>query len=161
MAQFTTQLIALSRRRATASGLDSPRVLTWLPLVSILLGIVSLFHLVQTSEVASTGYNIQELQAEETNWKVRNEQLALEVARAKSLSAVEQDASRRLGMVRPKDTVYLQPSREVLAMRASPISRGEVRDVPELEKPAPQKEKSPLLVIQQALASALVPRQQR
>ncbi|MGI5835494.1 MAG: FtsB family cell division protein [Chloroflexota bacterium] len=162
MAQFTTQFIALSRRKAAArSGLDSSMLLTWLPLVSILMGIVCLFHLVQTSEVTSTGYNIQELQVEEANWKVRNEQLALEVAKAKSLTAIEEEAINRLGMVRPNETVYLQPSNEVLAMRASPSSRGDVRDVPDLEKPAPPEEKNPLMVVQQALASALAPRQQR
>lgn len=162
MAQLSSQYVALSHRNVTAtSGLNSPKILTWLPLASILLGIVSLFHLVQMSDVASTGYNIQELQSDEAGWKVRNEQLALEVARAKSLSVIEDEATHRLGMIWPKETVYLRPSTELLASRASPISRGEPRDVPELGKPVQQGGKSLIMIIQQALASALAPRWQR
>lgn len=158
MAQLFSQSIALPHREVPATPrLCSPAVATWLPLVAVLIGIASLFHLVQTSEVTFTGYNIQELQVEESNWKLRNEQLALEVARAKSLAVIETEAARRLGMVPAKEAVYLQPPKEVLASRTSPVSRGEARSVPELEKPASPEAKDPIRLVQQALSSALAP----
>jgi len=137
---------------------NSGSVATWLPLAVVLLGIASLFYLMQTSELTSTGYNIQELQGEESYWRMRSEQLALEVASAKSLAVVEAEAAKRLGMLRAKESVYLQPTAPVLALRASPASRGEARPVPGLEKPAPDQSKGAVEVVQQFLASALAPR---
>lgn len=135
-------------------------VATWLPLAGVMLGIASLFYLVQTSDLASTGYNIQGLQGEESNWRMKNEQLALEVARAKSLAVVETEATKRLGMVRAKESVYLQPPAPVLALRASPASRGESRPVPEMEKPVPGEPKGAVESVQRLLSSALAPRHQ-
>ncbi len=133
-------------------------VATWLPLAGVLLGIASLFYLVQTSDLASTGYNIQELQGEEGNWRMKNEQLALEVARAKSLAVVEAEATKRLGMVRAKEPVYLQPPAPALALRASPASRGETRSAPEMERPVSNEPKGAVESVQQLLSSALAPR---
>ena len=162
MAQLSSQLIGLPYREEKAtSTLSSPKLTTWLPLISILLGIASLFHLVQMSDVTSTGYNIQALQSDVADLEARNEQLALEVAKAKSLAVIEGEATRRLGMVRPNEIVYLNPSNDMLALRASPTGRGENRAVLEMEKPEPKPSQNPFQVIQQALASALAPRQPR
>ncbi len=153
--------MALPRRDLSATPrVDSPGVVTWLPLAGILIGMASLFHLALTSELTTTGYSIQELQVEESDWKLRNEQLALDVARARSLAVVEEEATRRLKMVRPKDTVYLEPSNGVLASRSSPSSRGEARGAPELEKPEPTSRKDALQVLQQAVSGVLAPRPQ-
>jgi cell division protein FtsL len=66
--------------------------------------LVALVYLVQISGVATTGYDIQRLQAERDDWQLRNEQLQLELAKRKSLTWIESEATSRLGMVRPEPT---------------------------------------------------------
>ena len=66
-----------------------------------------LVYLLQTSGVASTGYEIQRLQSERDDWQLRNEQLQLELAKRQSLTWIESEATGRLGMVRPEPTALL------------------------------------------------------
>jgi hypothetical protein len=63
--------------------------------------------------VASTGYDIQRLQVERDDWQLRNEQLRLELAKRRSLTWIEAEATGRLGMVRAEPTAltYLKTSR--------------------------------------------------
>jgi hypothetical protein len=70
-------------------------------------------YLLQTSGVASTGYDIQHLQTERDDWELRNEQLRLELAKRRSLTWIESEATARLGMVRPEPTAltYLKVAR--------------------------------------------------
>lgn len=76
----------------------------WLPIILLAACAVALVYLVQTSGVATTGYDIQRLQAERSEWQLRNEQLTLELAKLHSLSWVQSEAVGRLGMVRPDPT---------------------------------------------------------
>jgi cell division protein FtsL len=69
---------------------------------------VALMYLAQTSGVATTGYDIQRLQAERSEWMIRNEQLKLELTKLRSLAWVESEAVRRLGMQRPESVTYLR-----------------------------------------------------
>jgi len=131
-------------------------------LASVLMGIASLFYLAQTSDLAATGYSIQELQAEESDLKLKNEQLALEVAKAKSLSAVEAEATKRLLMVPAKNLVYVQASPvDDGPVRAASASRGEPRSVPALEKASAPPSPGLLDVLKDTMASALAPRSLR
>ena len=100
------QLPVLGRVKATA----------WLPTVLLAVCAVALVYLVQTSGVATTGYDIQRLQAERGEWQLRNEQLKLELAKLHSLSWVQSEAVDRLGMVRPDPStlVYLRVQRRAL-----------------------------------------------
>lgn len=82
----------------------------WLPMVLLSACAVTLVYLVQTSGIATTGYDIQRLQVERNNWTLRNEQLRLELAKRRSLAWVESQAVGRLGMVRPASVTYLQDS---------------------------------------------------
>lgn len=140
--------------------LYSPRLAAWLPLASVLVGIASLFYLALTSELTTTGYSIQELQVEEGNWKLRNEQLALELARAKSLAMVEAEATNRLLLTRPKGIVYLQARSTDAIRRASPASRGQARSVPALEKTVAYSGTDPLDPVRNSISSLLAPRSQ-
>lgn len=159
-ARLSSQSMVLPRREPYAAPrLDHPGIVAWLPLASILVGIVSLFYLAQTSELTTTGYNIQELQTEEKNWKLRNEQLALELARARSLAAVEREAIGRMLMVQPKQVLYLRTSPVTGTLRASPSSRGEDHRLPALEKAEPQVS-DPLGPVRDSLVSLLTPRPQ-
>lgn len=88
------QLPLLGRLWATA----------WLPSVLLAASLVALMYLGQTSGVASTGYDIQHLQAERDDWQLRNEQLRLELAKRRSLTWIEAESTGRLGMVRAEPT---------------------------------------------------------
>ena len=87
-----------------------------LPTVLLAVCAVALVYLVETSGVATTGYDIQRLQAERTEWQLRNEQLKLELAKLRSLSWVQSEAVGRLGMVRPDPNtlVYVRVQRRAL-----------------------------------------------
>jgi cell division protein FtsL len=94
------QLPVLGRIKASA----------WLPAILLAACAVALVYLVQTSGVATTGYDIQRLQAERGEWQLRNEQLKLELAKLRSLTWVQTEAVNRLGMVRPdpKSLTYVR-----------------------------------------------------
>ena len=100
------QLPLLGRLKASA----------WLPTVLLAVCAVALVYLVETSGVATTGYDIQRLQAERGEWQLRNEQLRLELAKLRSLSWVQSEAVERLGMVRPDPNtlVYIRVQRRAL-----------------------------------------------
>ncbi len=162
LAEISSQPMALPRRiKREPMRLYSPRFAAWLPLASVLVGIVSLFYLTQTSDVATTGYSIQELQVEENNWKLRNEQLALNVAKAKSLASVQAEATKRLGMVPAKNVVYLKAASADAPQRPAPASRGEARSVPALEKPGVAPSRSLLDTMGVSISDVFAPRSSR
>ena len=76
----------------------------WLPTMLVAWLLVALMYLVQTSGIATTGYDIQRLQTERDDWQLRNEQLQLELAKRHSLTWIESEATTRLGMVRAEPT---------------------------------------------------------
>jgi hypothetical protein len=76
----------------------------WLPSVLLAACLVALMYLLQTSGIATTGYDIQRLQTERDDWQLRNEQLQLELAKRQSLTWIESEATGRLGMVRAEPT---------------------------------------------------------
>lgn len=158
MAQVSSPLIAIpSRELNRPYNLYSPAVAAWLPMAIILAGIVSLFYLAQTSEMASTGYNIQELQAEESDSKLRNEQLALDVSRARSLASVESQAVTRLLMVPAKQVVYLRAADAAASTRLAAAASGETLGARALEKPAAGSSGDLLDSVRFAISSVLAP----
>jgi hypothetical protein len=76
----------------------------WLPSILLAACLVALVYLLQTSGVATTGYDIQRLQSERDDWQLRNEQLQLELAKRQSLTWIESEATGRLGMVQAEPT---------------------------------------------------------
>jgi hypothetical protein len=85
----------------------------WLPSTLLAGSLVALMYLLQASGVAATGYDNQRLQIERDDWQLRNEQLRLELAKRRSLTWIESEATGRLGMVRaePMALTYLQVAR--------------------------------------------------
>ena len=85
----------------------------WLPTVLVAALLVALMYLVEASGIATTGYDIQHLQAERDDWQLRNEQLQLELAKRHSLTWIESEATGRLGMVRatPTALTYVKVTR--------------------------------------------------
>jgi hypothetical protein len=85
----------------------------WLPSILLAACVVALMYLLQTSGVATAGYDIQRLEGERDDWELRNEQLQLELAKRQSLTWIESEATGRLGMVRAEPTAltYLKTTR--------------------------------------------------
>jgi cell division protein FtsL len=85
----------------------------WLPSILLAGCLVSLVYLLETSRIATTGYDIQRLQVERDDWELRNEQLQLELAKRRSLTWIEAEATSRLGMMRAEPTAlsYLKTTR--------------------------------------------------
>ena len=76
--------------------------------VLLLLGLAPPAYLLQTGGALTTGYEIQKLERERTAWTNRNQQLEVEIARARSLAWVEHEAVYRLGMQRPAQATVIQ-----------------------------------------------------
>jgi hypothetical protein len=104
---------ALEWRDESVPLLGRLRATAWLPSMLLAASLVALVFLLQTSGVATVGYDIQRLQAERADWQLRNEQLRLELAKRRSLTWVEAEATGRLGMQRPEagSLVYLRTTR--------------------------------------------------
>ena len=77
--------------------------------VFVLVALLSLAYLSLTSVVSSAGYEVGALESTRDDWKLQNDQLSLQVAEARSLSAVEREA-KRLGMGPPAKVIYLPAS---------------------------------------------------
>jgi len=77
-------------------------------LVLALLALAPPAYLLQTGGAMSTGYEIQKLEKERTAWMNRNQQLEVEIARARSLIWVEHEAVHRLGMQRPPQSIVIK-----------------------------------------------------
>ena len=80
----------------------------WVPLVILVVGLVLLLYSMQLGSVTTSGYDLQRLQAEQKEWRQRNEQLQLELAKVQSLAWIEVEAVRRLGMQKAGAVTYLE-----------------------------------------------------
>jgi hypothetical protein len=78
------------------------------PLLIMVAGLVGLLYSMQLGSVTTSGYDLQRLQAERGEWRQRNEQLELELAKSQSLAWIEVEAVRRLGMQRAERVTYLE-----------------------------------------------------
>jgi hypothetical protein len=80
----------------------------WVPLVILVGGLVLLLYSMQLGGVTTSGYDLQRLQAERNEWRQRNEQLELELAKVQSIAWIEVEAVRRLGMQKAGRVAYLE-----------------------------------------------------
>src|SRR3954470_12057541 len=88
----------------------------FLILIALLLGLAPPAYLLQTGGALTTGYEIQKLERERSSWINRNQQLEVEIARARSLAWVEHEAVYRLGMQRPAQTVVIKVDAPIPAL---------------------------------------------
>jgi cell division protein FtsL len=95
---------AVTVRRRTSGAL-------MFTLVALLISAVGLLYLVQTSRVASLGYQASRLQREQEAQGLANEQLSYDVARYESLPLVQRVAEDQLGMQPMGDYRYLEVAR--------------------------------------------------
>lgn len=132
MAAAMLETLAPRRRWLTwAPGLHGGPILLWLlPLVA--LTALSTSYLATTGETVTLGATVQHLRADRDNQREVNRQLEFELAKLQSLTWVENEAIRRLGMQRAVPAVFLvadralPPSSRVLpaSLARRPVSPG-------------------------------------
>lgn len=93
-------------------------------LIVLTISIVGLLYLVQTSHVASLGYEVSRLERQRMDVALENQRLTYEIARRQSLPTVEDMARDELGMQPMGTHIYL----------TVPAPAGE-----QLELPSPQE----------------------
>ncbi|MBI4300830.1 MAG: cell division protein FtsL [Chloroflexi bacterium] len=98
--------IAASKERAQELA-GHGDLLAFLPLIMAIVSLASLLLLVQTSRVATAGYDIRRLEQLRESWRQRNYELDVEVSRLQSLERVETEARSRFHMVEPSGYVYV------------------------------------------------------
>ena len=74
----------------------------------VFVGFAAASYLAYTGNAATSSYAVQRTRAERDAWKMRNEQLRVELAKLRSLSWVEHEAVIRLGMQKPAQLSYLK-----------------------------------------------------
>ncbi len=104
------------------SALPRLTLLVWFTLLTLLVGVVAASYLAYTGNIARANYDVQKLQTERDQWRMRNDQLRGELAKVHSLTWVEHEAVTRLNMQRPVQLTYLQISGAQPAAAGAPNS---------------------------------------
>lgn len=104
------------------SALPRLTLLVWFTLLTLLVGVVAASYLAYTGNIARANYDVQKLQTERDQWRMRNDQLRVELAKVHSLTWVEHEAVTRLNMQRPVQLTYLQVSGPEPASAGAPNS---------------------------------------
>ena len=126
MAQIASKLSLIAAPSLPAwPALPRWRVILWLGALTALAGVVAASYLASTGTRATASYSIQRLQAERDAWRTRNEQLRVELGKARSLTWVEHEAVGRLKMQKATGLTYLPM--EEYAPAASPTVRPNTR----------------------------------
>lgn len=79
---------------------------TLFALVACVVGAIGIIYLLQTSEVASLGYRVSELERERAELTETNQQLSYDAAMREALPSIE-DRAEVLGMEPITDLIYL------------------------------------------------------
>ena len=109
MAQLARELPLEQPPRLRLLQRAPSRRLGWLVLLALLpVAIVAASSLAYSGNLSTTTYTIQRLQQERDAWRVRNEQLQLELRKSNSLVWIEHEAVGRLRMQKPAERLYLQ-----------------------------------------------------
>ena len=114
----------VARRRISRMTLASIALLT--------LAVVGLFQVLQTTQVAATGYQVVALERDQRNLDADIRMLESQIAASSNLEQIQKDATTRLGMVRAQDRVRV--AEDVPAPGIVPLPR---RYVPTLAREAP------------------------
>lgn len=73
----------------------------------VLISLVSLLYLIQTSQIATTGYELGRLDLQKEELLREQQQLQYSVSQYQNLGQIEATARDKLGMVRPMTSTYL------------------------------------------------------
>jgi hypothetical protein len=115
--------------RSQPSGRAVPeRSRAWVPLVILVTGLVLLLYSMQLGSMTTSGYDLQRLQSERNEWRQRNEQLQLELAKVQSLAWIEVEAVRRLGMEKADRVTFLEIAPPAMAAGAGEAAAEQAAD---------------------------------
>ena len=115
--------------RSQPSGRAAPeRSRAWVPLVILVTGLVLLLYSMQLGSMTTSGYDLQRLQSERNEWRQRNEQLQLELAKVQSLAWIEVEAVRRLGMEKADRVTFLEIAPPAMAAGAGEAAADQIAD---------------------------------
>jgi hypothetical protein len=115
--------------RGQASWHSTPeRSRAWVPLVILVTGLVLLLYSMQLGSMTTSGYDLQRLQSERNEWRQRNEQLQLELAKVQSLAWIEVEAVRRLGMEKADRVTFLEIAPPAMAAGAGEAAAEQAAD---------------------------------
>lgn len=106
---------ATTRRRHDTGAIRAGIVGTGLV---VLVGLVGLLYISQSSAVATVGYDLKRLEAERAQMLARNEQLRLEIGQLESLARIE-EAATRIGMAPPERLLFVQVPASAVQKRAA------------------------------------------
>ena len=110
-------------RGAGGNGARTPVLLIGLV---ILVGLIGLLYVSQSSAVATIGYDLRRLELERDREIARNEQLLLEIGQLESLPRLEEAANRR-GLVPPDRVIFVTAPVEALARKPAIAPAGAAR----------------------------------
>ena len=109
MAQIAGELTVLPAPSVNLSpAFPRWRVLLWGALLTLVVVLIAGLYLANIGSLATSGYGILSLRAERDAWRTRNEQLRVELGKARSLTWVEHEAVSRLKMQKATGLVYLE-----------------------------------------------------
>lgn len=94
-------------RRNQVEGIRVRRLPGLLTTSAAIVSTVSLLMLIQTSGVASVGYDIQRLEETRDHWRETNFELSAQIAQLQSLDRVEREAKTRMKMIVPDKPVFV------------------------------------------------------
>jgi hypothetical protein len=127
----------------------------WVPLGILGFGLALLLYSMQLGSFTTSGYDLQRLQGERDEWRQRNDQLELELAKVQSLAWIEVEAVQRLGMQKASHVTYLEVSPGAIVAPDQGVSATVVA-APSAEPPAPSA-LGEVLALWRGLLAQLVP----
>ena len=96
---------ALERPQRLSASLHPRQVLA---VAGVVIVIVALLQLLQTSDAATSSFAIQQLERNKVELRARVSQLEADIASLSSLTRIEQEGQKRLGLVPPAGRQQLQ-----------------------------------------------------
>jgi cell division protein FtsL len=112
---------------------------TMVSIAAIALTVIGLLYLIQTSQVASLGYDMSRLQTQRDALSLEISELEYELARYEALHTVEQIAEERLGMTRMSNYAFI-----------------EVQEPAERNLTVPEQEKAPSQSLAERVVNAIL-----
>lgn len=81
-------------------------------MVMLVIGVVVIAYVHQYAVISKANYDMQDLQKQFNSVKAMNERMRIAIAQNESLKHIEEEARNRLGLVEPKDVVFISTGQE-------------------------------------------------
>ena len=97
-----------ARPRVPAGLTARPAAAALAVVALVIVALAALIPLMQDSSATARGYGLRDLERTRDEWRARNDALEQEVAELGSIERVRREATERLGMVAPGQTIYIK-----------------------------------------------------